>query len=278
MERLQQLALNRIKGSLPVFPGATPEQRLLNARAAAEASLRKYAPDFEFSPEQARQVMSQVSGWTERNKDDLSKAMESPETSLPRYLVLNMGNAARVQDWVIANYVIASLGLGPWMSGRVVREIQNPNSNISLAWAQADESDRLQSFAMIVKMDQDGDLGYIFQGPQAGGMGALPALAVWAVVVTVIGLAAVIVNYLFVSRRLEINNNLMREQCLKAQAEGDTATVEKCIEAAKELQAKDPWAGITSEAGKVVMALGAIYIGIRYALPWATDKLLEKSR
>jgi len=276
MERLQQLALNRIKGSLPVFPGATPQERLQIARASAEASLRKYAPNFEFDPERARQVMSQVSGWSERNKDDLSKAMESPETSLPRYLVLNMGNAARVQDWVIANYVIASIGLGPWMSGRVVREIADPNSNISLNWAQADENDRLQAFAMIVKMDQDGDLRYIFEGTPAA-MG-IPAMAVWAVVVTVIGLAAVIVNYMFISRRLEVNNNLMREQCLKAQAEGDTATVEKCIEAAKELQAKDPWAGITSEAGKVVMALGAIYIGIRYALPWATDKLLEKSR
>ena len=277
MERLQQLALNRIKGSLPVFVGATPEERLKNGRAAALASLKKYAPDgFKFDPERARLVMSQVNGWAERNKNDLSKAMESPGTSLPQYLVLNMGNAVRVQDWVIANYVIAALGLGPWMSGRVVREVQDPNSDISLAWAQADENYRLQSFAMIVKMDQDGDLKAIFEGPTEG-MG-VPAMVVWAIVVTVIGLAAVVVNYLFVSKRLEINNNLMREQCLRAQAEGDKATVEKCIEAAKELQEGDAWSGIVSEAGKVAMTLGAIYIGVRYALPWATEKLLEKAR
>lgn len=278
MDRLQQLALNRIKGSLPTFPGATPEERLQNGRVSAEGALRKYVPDFDFNTERARQVMSQVNGWAERNKEDLSKAMESPETNLPRYLVLNMGNAARVQDWVLANYVIAALGLGPWMSGRVVREVNDPNSNISLAWAQADENLRLQAFGMIVKMDQDRDLEYIFRGPPQGVGTPIPALVVWAVVVAVIGLAAVIVNYLFVSRRLEINNNLMREQCLRAQAEGDTATVEKCIEAAKELQAKDPWAGITSEVGKVALTLGGIYIGVRYALPWAVDRLLERKR
>ena len=124
---------------------------------------------------------------------------------------------------------------------------------------------------MLVKMENTGELAYIFQGPRTDvqGFGILP---VWAIVVLAVGFAAVVAYFYLESRRLELNNALMADICARAQAEGDTATVQKCIEATRDLQLATPWQSLIQEAGKVALILGTGWLAFRYALPWLLDK------
>lgn len=279
MSNLQQLALGRLQGQLPVFPGATLAEQLQSGRAQAEASLRKYAPDFRFDIDEARDVMSQVDAWVTRNEDSLSQAMTSPEQKLPAWLVVNLGNAQLVQQWVIANFTVAAAGLGPWISGRLGQAVADPASTISPAWAEEDGQSRLQSFAMLVKMDRDGELAYIFQGPQSAvqGLGVAP-MVIWAIVVAFVAFAAVVVTYFYLDKRLALNNKTMNDLCLKAQEEGDRATVEKCIEATKDLQTGDPVTAFAEQVGKIALLLGGGYLLIRFALPELGKQTLARRR
>lgn len=276
MPNLQQLALERVKASgLPVFPGASVPEQLAHGRAEARAALLKYVPSLKFDLAEARDVMSHVDAWVVRNQVDLSNSMASPETELPRWLELNMGNGERVQQWIIANFTQAAAGMGPWASGKVAAMVADPNSGITKAWADGDAQARLDAFAMIVKLEDDGDLRYIFQGPANGanGFGAVPALIVWAVVVTVVALAAVVATYFYIARRLEMNNAVMNDLCLEAQKQGDTATVQKCIEAARDIQMDSPWAGLTKEIGSVALILGGGYLALKFGLPILSKQL-----
>lgn len=275
MSALSQLALNRVKGQLPVFAGATLREQLINARAQARAVLLKYAPDMKFDGAAARDVMSNVNAWVERNRADLEKAMQSSEQTLPRFLVMNMGSSERVQQWVIANYTIAAQGLGPWDAGMVDRLVIDPSSEVSKNWAMDDAQTRLNVFAMLIKMDNSGELAYIFQGPgdeqQRLAFGI--ALPVWAIVVIVIGFAAVITYLYLESRKIDVNNALMRDLCEKAQdacyAGNDKACEEskKCIEAMRDLQLASPWQPIAAQAAKVAIVLGGGYLLVKYVLP-----------
>lgn len=275
MSDLAQLSLTRVSGQLPLFPGATLRDKLIAARSTVHGILLKYVPDLKFDVGEARDVMSQVNAWVDRNQADLQVAMKSTSQTLPEYLVLNMGSADRVQQWVIANYTVAASGLGPWDAGKIDKLVADPASEISAPWAMADGQTRLNVFGMLVKMENNGELAYIFKGPATGaqGFGAFP---VWAVIVLVISFAAVVAYFYLESRKLELNNALMRDICEKAQAEGDTATVEKCVEATRDLQLATPWQGLVQEAGKVALILGGGWLAFRYALPWAIDKISER--
>lgn len=275
MSDLAQLSLSRVQGQLPAFPGTTLREKLESGRIAAHTALLKYVPDLKFNPNEARDVMSQVNAWVERNRPELESAMQSTRQTLPEYLVLNMGTSMRVQQWVIANYTIAAQGLGPWDAGKIDQLVADPTSDISEQWATTDASTRLNVFGMIVKMENDGELAYIFEGPADGaqGFGALP---VWAIVVIAIGFAAVVAYFYLESRRIELNNALMRDICERAQAEGDTDTVKKCIEATRDLQLATPWQSVVTEVGKVAMVLGGGYLIFRYGLPWIIDRAAGK--
>lgn len=267
MSQLEQLAAQRLSGQLPTFFGNTLEEKLFNGRRSAEAALRKYRPDFKFDEDQARRVNSEVNGWVTRHEEELEEAMQSPDTQLPAYLMLNMGSAEKVQQWVIAQFTVAAAGMGPWLSGRVRAEVANPSSEVSQGWAEQDGDSRLRAFAMIVKMDEGGELDAVFNPQQAvQGLGVAPAIVV-AIVVTVIGLAAVVVSFLFLDRRLARNNQLMRDICEKAQREGDQATVQMCIESTKELQAQDPFQSVAAQLGKVALLLAGGYLAIKVAIP-----------
>jgi hypothetical protein len=277
MANLAQLALNRVRNQLPVFPGATVREQLLSARAQTHAVLLQYVPDLKFDVSEARDVMSQVNVWVEQNREDLEEAMKSTHQSLPEWLILNMGSSEQVQQWVIANYTVAAAGLGPWESGKVDKLAADPTSDVSQHWAAGDAQMRLNTFGMIIKMKTDGELDYIFRGPQQGaqGFGAFP---VWAIVVIAIGLAAVVTYLYLESRKLELNNKLMRDICERAQAEGDSETVAMCIKATKELQESTPWQQVIEEAGKVALILGGGYLLFRYGVPWALDRFAGKEK
>jgi len=266
---LQQLAINRVRvGGLPRFPGATIPEQLASGRAQAEATLRKYVPGFKFNEEQARDVRSTVSVWVMRNEAKLQPAMASPDASLPKELKKIMGSSTLVQQWVIANFTLAARGMGPWQSGRVGAEVADPRSKISEAWATTDAQYRLDSFGMILKMDRDGDLEYIFKGPTTvAGFGAVSGVIVWAIAIALTAFAAIVVLYFYYSKKLELNNAIMRDMCEKAQAEGDRETIARCIEATIELQQEDPIRGFTEELGRVVLIIGGGYLFLQYVLP-----------
>ncbi len=271
MPDLQQAALARLRfEGLPQFAGASVPEQLQNGREQARAALLRYVPALKFDLVAARDVMSHVDAWVERNQDDLANVMASPEKDLPNWLQTKLGNSDQVQQWIIANFTVAAAGMGPWTSGRIAALVDK--GEVTQQWADADAQARLDAFAMIVKMDADGDLRYIFEGPPQGaaGFGAVPL--VWAIVVAVVAIAAVVATYFFIARRLELNNALMRDICQRAQQEGDTATVQKCIEAARDIQVSTPWEGLTKELGKVALILGGGYIAFRYGLPFLIDQ------
>jgi hypothetical protein len=278
MGNLAQLSLNRVKGEIPSFSGSSLREKLLDARAQVHAILLQYVPDLKFDVNESRDVMSQVNAWVERNRDELEDVMKSSAQTLPSFLMLNMGDAARVQQWLIANYTVAAAGLGPWDAGKIDQLVLDPGSDVSAAWAEDDARVRLNVFGMLVKMERSGELRYVFKGPQAAttGFGALPVWAGWAIVVAVVSLAAVVTYFYLESRKIELNNALMRDICEKAQAEGDTATVNKCIEATRDLQkATQPWQGIVEQLGIVAIALGGGFLLVRYGVPWVAGQFAE---
>lgn len=275
MANLAQLALSRVQSRMPVFPGATVREQLLSARAQTHAVLLKYVPDLKFDVSEARDVMSQVNAWVERNREDLEEAMQSSEQTLPEFLVLNMGSSEQVQQWIVANYTVAAQGLGPWEAGKVDQLAADPTSDVSQHWAASDGQMRLNIFGMLIKMENDGELAYIFQGPQNGAQG-LGAFPVWAIVVIAIGLAAVVSYFYLESRKIELNNKLMEKICLDAQAAGQTEVVLACVKATRDLQKSTPWQQVIEEAGKVALILGGGYLAFRYAIPWALDRMAGK--
>lgn len=274
MPDLQQAALARLRfEGLPQFAGASVPEQLQNGRDQARVALLKYVPGLKFDLIEARDVMSHVDAWVERNQDDLAAVMATPEKDLPQWLQTQLGNSDQVQQWVIANFTVAAAGMGPWMSGRIASLVQS--GDVTQDWADHDAAARLDAFAMIVKMDADGDLEFIFRGPNGVGAFGVAPVVVWAIVVAAVAIAAVVATYFFIARRLELNNALMRDICKDAQARGDTATVQKCIEATRDIQVSTPWAGLTKELGKVALILGGGYIAFRYGLPFLIDQGLK---
>jgi len=277
MADLAQISLNRVSGRLPVFPGSTLREQLIAARAQTHAMLLQYVPDLKFNESEARDVMSQVNAWVERNREDIEKELQSGQQKLSDLLMLNMGNSAQVQQWVIANYTVAAAGLGPWEAGKIDQLALDPQSDVSQQWATDDGQVRLNTFGMLIKMHNDGELAYIFQGPPGGaqGFGAFP---VWAIIVIAVALAAVVCYFYIESKKLELNNQLMRDICERAQAEGDKETVAMCIKATRDLQMATPWKSITEEAGKVALILGGGWLAFRYVIPWALDRLAGRKK
>ena len=268
-----------------VFAGATNRQKLASGRAAAKAVLLKYVPELKFDVEAARDTMSQVEGWIERNRGDLAEALAGSGTTLPRHLCIAMGNAYEVQQWIIANYTVAAAGLGPWMSGSVDRLVADPESDVTALWANQDAQMRLNIFAMIIKLDRDGELAKIFNPPEdagptapCGGFGAfgIAPLAVIIIIAAVV-LAAVVVYMVLDSRRVQRNNDLLEKICLDAQKAGDQATVDACISALKDIQVASPFGDVAGEIGKVLLVLGGGYLAFAYGVP-AVLKWVEERR
>lgn len=280
-EGLADLSLVRLSSSdsLPDFPGNTVVEKMVAGREAARAALKKHVPNFKFDVNQARDVVSLVNAWVERNQEGLAQAFLSPSNELPSYLVLNMGSKERVQQWLIANFTIAAEGMGPWLSGEVERASKDPQSPINERWASSDALKRIAVFSMIVKMDRDGELAAVFGSEQSAailGFGAVPPVIVGAVIVALVSLAAVVTYYYLESKKLEVNNKLMADLCRDAQKRGDEATVQKCIEAVRDLQVSSPLDSMVREVVKVLMVMGVGYVAIKYGLP-ALERMGKKS-
>jgi hypothetical protein len=269
---LTELSLQRIVWLLPEFPGEDLPAKLAAGRLAAEAALRSHLPDLQFDVEGAEQVMRTIDAWSERNSAALSAAMKEAGESLPETLQTSLGSAQQVRDFLVAVFTLAASGLGPWSCdevGRVVSEGEQPQ-----LWAEADAESRLQAFGIIVKLEQDGQLGpLLLAETSVAGLGAWPAAVV--IVVASLIFAACVVTCVYLTRRLSLNNRLMRDLCERAQAEGRTDVVKACIEATRGLQEETPLSFL-GKAAYIGLGLAAAYLTLRYVLPAVLSRPRKK--
>lgn len=267
MTDLALLSLQR--ATVVNFAGTTLADQLLAGRAAAEAALRKYVPDMKFDPAAADDLLAKIDVWQVRNEKDLAGVLaDHSATRLPEAIRLSFSNAT-AQGFIIAGYTRAASGLGPWLSGAVAREAET-GTKIQMSWAREDAMHRLLIFGSIVQMDNEGYLKTLFVEPAPGGMGN-PALVVWVVAIVAVAVAALILLYVYSSRRLEVNNRLMRDLCSEAQRTGDATTVAACIEATKGLQSFAVLDSIASGLGKIALLAGALWVGFN-VLPLVMEK------
>lgn len=283
MPTLAQLSEARIASGLgPIVaewaPGRDLPTRLLTGRDAALAALTKYVPDLKYSPGQAGAAMRDIDAWAARNEQALTAVMASTVEQLPEQLQLEMG-ARRAQSFVLATFTQAAAGLGAWQSGAVAQAAGDPGHTLNERWARTDAQQRMELFALIVKLDREGSLANIFEGPAAGqgGQSGFGAVPLWFVAVVLVILAAAIITGVVLVRRLELNNKLLRDLCQEQLARGDKAAFETCVEATKGLQVT----GLEKFPERLGYALvtGAVVYGLaRWAIPWATDRWKAPAR
>ena len=272
---LNALSQARIAYALPVFPGASASERLVAGRSAAALSIRRHLPDFVFDVEASSQAMRDIDAWSERNDASLQALFSDPNaSSLPENLQVALGTPDRVRSFLLASFTLAASGLGPWTSGEVDRLVAA--GEVSDLWAGLDESSRLQLFGIIVRLDEDGNLGPLLRGEKAmAGLGSpLPVVAV--VIIVSLVFAAMVLTTIYLYKRMELNNRLMGEMCRRAQAEGRDAVVRDCIEAMKDLQSDNPLSSITSGLVKVAAVAAVVYVGGRYALPAVIEAIARR--
>jgi len=269
MSDLSLLALQR--AGLPRFAGATMPDQLVAGRDAARAVLQKYVPKLDFDVAGAKATLQQIAVWEERNSTLLGAALADPSaSSLPEQIRLAFG-ADKARQFVLGVYTEAAKGIGPWTSGAVAREAAT-GQLIAPRWAEEDAESRLQVFGSIVKMDQDGYLQQLWvppTGTQGLGLPVAPIL-VWAVVVTLVAVAGLILLYLYNARRLDQNNKVMAQICENAQKQGDQATIAECLKATVGLQQQGMFQGLDDlmkALGKLIFWGGLAYVGIKFALP-----------
>lgn len=267
---LVDLALQR--ANLPTFPGATLPEQLANGRDKAMAILRSYKPDLRFDVDSAKENLRVIETWAERNSADIEAVLSDPKAeSLPERIRLAF-DAKTAQDFVVASFTVAAIGLGPWMSGALA-------ANVSEAWAREDAQARLQTFGMIVSMHESGYLKAIFAPPNAVGEPFTLVVTTGMVAIVVLGVvavAAIIVIGVYSIYKAYSNNKLMASLCEKAQATGDQKTVEACIQATKDLQTDDIL-GVKS-IGKI-LAIGAVVcLGAYAAITWGPELLAKSKR
>lgn len=275
MSDLAQLSLQRVRSGLdPIIStfaldGAGLPDRLAGGRAAARRVLAQYVPQATIDLPVAAQGAREIEVWAQQNDHDLSQIFASDASELPEQLVLRLG-AERAQQFILAGYAQAVVGLGPWISGAVAARVAS--GELSEEQMRVDAEQRLQMFALIVQLDQLGGLQQIFLPEAQDGFGLAPVVAVVIVVVAVV-IAAAIVSYLTISRRLELANRLQTDICLEAQRSGDRATVNACLRSIQDVQQqKDPLQSIKDNLIGVVAIAGVSYVAFMWGLPWLASR------
>ena len=278
-DQLLASSLSRVQGDLPDFaPGADYPTKLRTGMLASGELIKKYVPGFTFDTASAEQAVRDIDAWAERNQNELSQIMATTQNDLPAALQIALGKKG-VQDFLIAGFVTAAQGLGPWQSGKVAEYanagVMVGDTRVTQEWADADARQRLQVFGLIVKLENDGKLAEIFSTEATNGLG-IPIGIVIVIAIAIVALAAVICCYLYLSKRMELNNQTLREMCLKAQAEKDQRTVDECLKISQELQ-EGPGASFLSGLGTLALCVAGGYVAIKYVLPWVTENFVGKS-
>lgn len=262
---------------LPPLPGVTEVDRMVAGRALAAAALKQYVPDFAFDPAEASKALSRISVWQERNANRIEGQLATlaPTEKVTDDIKLELGVTA-AQQYILACFTEAAMGMGPHLSGLVDSEIARGTvlqaQPISDNWRRLDVATRTQVFQTIIKMEGDGTLKQLFVPPpgSTNGFGAIPLLfAAKLVAIVVVVVVAMFLVYFYATKRLSLGNAIMKEMCQRAEARGDQAAVLKCIEEAADLQKGDPFgvSGLLGGLGKAALWVGLAYVGVRYGIP-----------
>lgn len=282
MPTIGQLSQERIGTDLRSIaasfaPGQDVPAQLVAGRDQALLVLRKYVPNFSFDEHAADLQMRDIEAWAERNDAQLSDALSSGKDSLPPSVWLSMGSQ-RAQSFVLSSFTQAAAGLGPWTSGLVAKYAAE-RKIINEDWARNDANQRLEMFALILKMERDGSLASVFVAPASdAALGAAPVVPVWVIVVAIVTIAASVIVAVVSWRRIGLNNKTMREFCQRAYDDGNDEVVSHCIEAMRDLQISPlerAAATLTTRVGTVAIGGAAIYAALTFVLPWARKKLAE---
>jgi hypothetical protein len=283
---LEALSLQR--SNLPTFPGADIPAQLASGRDAALGILQKYLGDFEIDALQAAQALSEVGVWVERNSQVLANQLANPGAqNLEQSMALYLGSG-RVQNFIVASYWSAARGLGPYLGGAVYASTQT-GGPVDQVWAVEDSGRRLRVFGAIVRMEESGFLAKVFTPQQqaTSGLGLAPIVAAaiasgwfWtAVTVVSLGIVALLLTYFYNVQKLEAGNRILADMCKRAQEQGDTATVEKCIEEAAAMTKPDEGIiGTLSTATKVMIWGGVAFIAWKYVWPMVRDASTSRRR
>ena len=254
---LVETSLSRVTrdlGDMSPRPGSNIADELLRARDEAQKRIKKYT-EISLDDQAASQTMKEIDYWSERNATSLNASLESSSQELPEQLKLKLG-ADRAKKFILATFVVAAAGLGPWSSGAVARYAAQGSAikgvTVDVSWASRDAEQRLRVFKSITRLDDQGKLEGLLRPQQAlSGLGAAWFLPALFVVIALVLLAAVVLTFVYFGRSLEANNNLIREMCLLAQKNKDKDTVEDCIDSINGLQGKDvaKWIAFTAVTG-----------------------------
>jgi len=283
MSLLTQLAESRLSQGLDAIiaefaPGQPLPARLVVADQAALAAIRRYKPDFTVNYAEARSQARDIDAWAERHQQELEQVMASSAQRLPSQLQLEMGNR-RAQAFFLSSYAEAAAGLPAWTSGAVEAAASRPGvQQINERFARIDAQQRLEMFALIVKLDREGTLQQVFVPPEQGstqGLGAIPPL--WFIAVVLVIFAAALVTAVVLLRRVELNNRLLRDLCREAIEAGETdPRFEMCVEAAKAGQ-KSALEEVPKAMVLGLMGAAGVYAGMRYVLPWAVERFAGRN-
>lgn len=270
MPTLAELSAERLSPEMVEFAGSTMAEKLISGRAASRDALLKYT-ELSYDEGDAREAMADVDAWAERQRQELADVLKSGAESLPDTLVLEMGRQ-RAQDFIVASFTLAAVGVGPYAAGEVARLSSGGGTVVdgtllNSSWAIDDAEMRLQTFATIVALERRGQLEQIFAPQGQAGLGiAASTVAVIAIVAAIV--AAAVVLFVVYDRQLERNNEVLAELCREAQRRGDDDVVQACIEASRDLQLS-PLAGFGKELAKWIAIFGGAYLLTdRVILPW----------
>lgn len=257
MSDLGLLAISR--AGLPDFPGASYQEKLANGKAQALAALQKYVPALTFDVTGADTVLRQVDAWEQRNSAALEAAFADPSMeTLTQDIALSL-SVPTAQAFIVACYTRAAWGLGPWSSDLI--------TTVSPTFAQTDAETRLQVFGGIVKMDTDGYLAQLYAPQATSGFGDLGIVTGAVIAIVIVGLAAVFAMWLSDNKRLDNNNRIMSQLCSDASARGDSAAVQKCVDATADLQKAGLFPGFGTSFGTVMglaAVLGIVWLGWQF--------------
>jgi hypothetical protein len=234
-------------GAPPILPGAPMPDRLRAGSDAAGAALRKYTPALDtFDDAKAQAAVAYVDAWADANNDKLKATMADPNaTQLSTQLTMVMP-ADVAQNFLLSSYWYAAAYMGPHLTNAVqdavgARKVIN-GQQITATWAKDDAQSRLDTFSMILRLEEQGELAHIFNPPQpANGLGAPLSLgAIIVIAIASVLIAAVIVYGVNQWHSVSVNSKTMEELCKEAQAKGDGATVQKCIGVIGDISKPEP--------------------------------------
>lgn len=278
------LQLSEARAGLPEFAGTTLIEKLVNGRAEARARLLKYTDTIRFKRGSADDLVAEIQTWQEINASVIQARMANPETdTLPEQIALEFG-PKKAQDFVIAGYSYAVEGMGPWVTGELALKMAT-DPRFPQPWVEDDAKARLDVFAAIVKLDDDGDLERIFKPEkfaapqQASGFGFLPAVVAavgptWTVVALVLVVLGTVGLFLVFTHSLiktRLNNKALVDLCKE-----NPQIAETCAEYFAEGQ-EDALSGALTRVATIAAVGAVLYGAVVFGGP-ALSQAMRRSR